>query len=174
MPEHDELPFLYASGELDPAGRAEFERHLAACAACRAALEGGRWGSRLAAAAAREPDPALVERAIRAALAPAGEGTGAGGFWAALRPAALGLGLGLALLVFLVRVARVPREAPAWPNGLERELAALEDDLGALEARLSPEAAAASWSADFEDALSELDLRRGALEEQLGARTQGG
>jgi len=76
----------YVDGDLLPAHRHEFERHLAACAACREYLAGYRQAIRLGRAALRpHPDPVaqgvppdLVE-AVLAARRAGGAGTAAPG-----------------------------------------------------------------------------------------------
>ena len=164
-PRHEELPFLYASGELAPGPTADFERHSPSCPACLTALKDMRWASSLAALTAASPHPALVERSIQAAM---GAATPAISWWEAARPAAFGLGFSLAVLVFIARVPREPEQALRWRNGLEHELSDLQARIGDLDAALSPRDAEDEWERDFNKAWKDIRRRQKTLDTELG------
>lgn len=97
---------LYAAGLLDPHERAEVERHLDGCAACRAALsaeESAAWA--LAEAAAR-PEPAALRSRIVEAHARRAQPVRAG-FFSVLAPRVVVVGaLSLAVVALAVGLVR--------------------------------------------------------------------
>lgn len=158
-PGHEELVFLYHSGELSEPGRERFCEHLASCAQCRRSLEDIDWASDLAREAAVRPEAGLTRRALARALGEAGARS-----WAD-RARSMGMSLGLAFAVglFLLRVAHPPARSPARPGGLDAELSELDRRLDRLDVDLSLD----SWSVEFKESWDDLRRGRQSLKSQL-------
>ncbi|HBL15435.1 MAG TPA: hypothetical protein DD417_01370 [Elusimicrobia bacterium] len=158
-PGHEELVFLYHSGELPQAGRERFEKHLASCDQCRRSLEDLSWASDLAREAAVRPEAGLTRRALARTLGEDGVR-----IWAD-RARSMGMGLGLAFAVglFLLRTAHPPEKSPAWPSGLDTEFSELDRRLDRLDADLSLD----SWNVEFKENWEHLGRSRQGLKSQL-------
>ncbi|MBI3553034.1 MAG: hypothetical protein HY077_11015 [Elusimicrobia bacterium] len=161
---HEDLAFLYYSGELEGAQRAEFEAHRGSCAACGSSLEDLSRLSRLARQASLEPASALVAAALRRTR-PA---SAAWSRWDWARGLGLGFGLAFAAGLLLFRLSRPsPRDYP-WRNGLETEMREVGQRLDRMESSVSRD----SWSVEYKDDCDDLSRRQRALESQL-ARPEG-
>ncbi|MBI5622968.1 MAG: hypothetical protein HY924_04230 [Elusimicrobia bacterium] len=146
-PEHEDLALLFESGELDEAGRADFERTMAGCAECRAFLESVRACHRLSTSARLTPRPELDEAVLESGsprprlLDP----------WT-VAGVASSLVLAGALIAFLGRPAPRPADL-AWSSGLEERVAAAGEELEAISESLGAE----TESGDIDDDLDALE-----------------
>jgi hypothetical protein len=150
MRDHLDECVLYHSGELGETECVAFERHKAACPACRELLEALALGARAAQAAALALPPAARARAIGAARAVPARG----------RPA-LALALAVALAALWVRSPRTAA-VPSW-TGMDREVARVDRELSDLSASV----ARSETDVEIEEQLRGLDTEARQLRKTL-------